>query len=72
MQTYTCTYLSDEEATVCSSTNVIFCLLLWNTGESSSDNDDTVDIFELEREVIPVLSNTSELTGKSEIHNEIW
>lgn len=63
------TYLTDEEATVCISTNDTLGLLLrWNNGDSSSDHDDTLDTFELDMEVTPECSNTSEPTGKSGIH----
>lgn len=68
-------YLTEEEATVCMSTNVIFGVRQ-KTGESSSDNEEIVDTLEvevdtLEVEVVADRSNISRATGKSEIHGEI-
>lgn len=57
-------YLTEEEATVCMSTNVIFCVR-WKMGESASESGDIVDTLELE--VVADCSNISRATGKSEI-----
>lgn len=55
-------YLTEEEATVCMSTNVIFWVR-WNTGDSSSDSEEIVDT--LEEEVVADRSKISRETGKS-------
>lgn len=56
-------YLTEEEATVCMSRNVIFCVR-WKMG-GSSESGDIVDTLELE--VVVDCSNISRATGKSEI-----
>lgn len=49
------------------STNEIFCVR-WNTGESSSESQETVDA--LEEDVAGDRAKISRETGKSEIYEE--
>lgn len=60
-------YLTEEDATVCMSTNVIFCVR-WKMGDSSSENEEIVDTLEVD--VVADRSNISRGTGKSEIQRD--
>lgn len=59
-----------EEATVCMSTNVSFCVR-WTTGDSSSDREEMDDT---DMELLVERSNISRETGKSLVRRqkELW
>ena len=61
-------YLIEEEATVCMSKKVIFCVR-WKTGDSSSESEEKVDT--VDGDEVADRSNISRATGRSDIHGEI-